>query len=211
MYDNNTLKPHTRQEENPRIRGFTLVEIMIVIVIILLLTQLGNIGGLFSSREKSKLESVAVQMVGVIDEEKTNALLGKTKNGDIVRKRSLKITLNTADAVKIDTAVNLAKDDESTSVSEKTKTWSLNNLEAQVYGCPGPSLITNATDLTLDFVDDTIRYTIPGVVTIPPTLVLLLTQNANAHEIHMDRRTGLVYERAGLGKGADGEWQISCN
>lgn len=212
MYDKNTLNPSARQVENPRIRGFTLVEIMIVIVIILLLTQLGNIGGLFSSREKSKLESIGVQMVGIIDEEKVNALLGKTKNGEIVRKRLLKITLDTAnDAIKIETSVNLAQADETTYVSEKTKTWSLNTLQGEIYGCPDTvnKLVTG--ELTVEFRDDEIGYSIPTMAAVPPVLILLLVQNDNAHEIHMDRRTGLVYERAGIGKDAAGKWQITCN
>ncbi len=60
---------------------------MIVIVIIVLMTQMGNIGSLFRSRERNKVEEVAVKIVAAIDEEKVNALLGKTLNGKIVRKR----------------------------------------------------------------------------------------------------------------------------
>jgi len=60
---------------------------MIVIVIIVLLTQLGNIGGLFRTRERNKVEEIAVKIVAAIDEEKVNALLGKTLDGKIVRKR----------------------------------------------------------------------------------------------------------------------------
>jgi hypothetical protein len=63
------------------------VEIMIVIVIIVLLTQLGNIGGLFRTRERNKVEEIAVKIVAAIDEEKVNALLVKTLDGKIVRKR----------------------------------------------------------------------------------------------------------------------------
>ncbi len=48
---------------------------MIVIVIILMLSQLGNIGGLFRNRERSKVEEIAVKIVATIDEEKINALL----------------------------------------------------------------------------------------------------------------------------------------
>jgi hypothetical protein len=51
---------------------------MIVIVIIILLTQIGNVSSLFQQKEKSQLEQMAVQALSMIDEEKTNALLGKT-------------------------------------------------------------------------------------------------------------------------------------
>lgn len=48
---------------------------------------MGNIGGLFRSRERNKVEEIAVKVVAAIDEEKVNALLGKTLDGKIVRKR----------------------------------------------------------------------------------------------------------------------------
>lgn len=75
MYANNKPKTHFGQAKKPRTSGFTLVEIMIVILIIVMLTQLGNVGGLFRNRERSKVEEIAVKIVGTIDEEKINALL----------------------------------------------------------------------------------------------------------------------------------------
>lgn len=75
MYTNNTRKTYFGQAKKTRTDGFTLVEIMIVIVIIVMLTQLGNIGSLFQNRERSKVEEIAVKIVGAIDEEKVNALL----------------------------------------------------------------------------------------------------------------------------------------
>ena len=91
MYPKNTPKTCFEQAKKPRTSGFTLVEIMIVIVIILMLTQLGNIGGLFRNRERSKVEEIAVKIVATLDEEKINALLGKTQDGKIVRKRMTEI------------------------------------------------------------------------------------------------------------------------
>ena len=53
---------------------------MIVILIIIMLTQLGSMGALFREKERSQTEEIAVQILGRIDEEKINALLGKTEN-----------------------------------------------------------------------------------------------------------------------------------
>jgi len=40
-----------------------------------MLTQLGNFTSLFRNKEKSQVEEIAVQVLSMIDEEKTNALL----------------------------------------------------------------------------------------------------------------------------------------
>ncbi len=60
--------------------GFTLVEIMIVVLIIVILSQAGNIMSLFSSQENGELEGISVSVLNSIDEVKTDALLGKTAN-----------------------------------------------------------------------------------------------------------------------------------
>jgi len=80
------------QEIHQKNRGFTLVEIMIVIVIIIMLTQISSIGGLFHTKERNKVEEIAIKMVATLDEEKLNALLGKTENKKIVRKRLVEIS-----------------------------------------------------------------------------------------------------------------------
>jgi prepilin-type N-terminal cleavage/methylation domain-containing protein len=59
------------QTKKHTISGFTLVEIMIAIVIIILLSQL--------AKEKSQVEEISVNVINVIDEVKTHALLGKTE------------------------------------------------------------------------------------------------------------------------------------
>jgi len=80
------------QEIHQKNRGFTLVEIMIVIVIIIMLTQISNIGGFFRAKERNKVEEIAIKMVATLDEEKLHALLGKTENKKIVRKRLVEIS-----------------------------------------------------------------------------------------------------------------------
>ncbi len=78
MYKYSTTLPKSKQVKGTASAGFTLVEIMIVILIILLLSQVGNLSSLFEQREKSQVEQIAVQILSMIDEEKTSALLGKT-------------------------------------------------------------------------------------------------------------------------------------
>jgi len=75
MYPKITPNSYIEQGKKSRTGGFTLVEIMIVIVIIVMLTQLGNVGSLFRNRERSKVEQIAVKIVATIDEQKINALL----------------------------------------------------------------------------------------------------------------------------------------
>jgi prepilin-type N-terminal cleavage/methylation domain-containing protein len=75
MYSKITPKTYFEQEKKSRTGGFTLVEIMIVIVIMVMLTQLGNVGSLFRNRERSKVEQIAVKIIATIDEQKINALL----------------------------------------------------------------------------------------------------------------------------------------
>jgi len=127
MYTNNTAKTWFGQGKKRIRSGFTLVEIMIVIVIIIMLSQLGNIGGLFRNRERSKVEEIAVKIVATIDEEKINALLGKTENGKIVRKRMTEISLKNENSIEIVSQSNLAENEETIydATTKKTKIWSL--------------------------------------------------------------------------------------
>lgn len=94
--------------------GFTLVEIIIVIVIIGILVSLGNYTGILSFRERARVEEVTVELLGLIDEAKTDALLGKTDGSDhdIVRKSGIKIDTSTSNEIQFFEGVNLAKDGE---------------------------------------------------------------------------------------------------
>ncbi len=105
--------------------GFTLVEIMIAIVIIVLLSQTGNVLSLFQSRQKSELEGITVGILNAIDEEKTHALLGKTKDKEIVRKRKLSIA-SSGNALNYEIGINKAKEAENAAfVVESTRTVQL--------------------------------------------------------------------------------------
>ncbi len=103
---------------------------MIVILIIIMLTQLGSIGSLFRQKERSQTEEITVQILGKVDEEKVNALLGKTENGDIVRKRKITLSVdNTNHEIKGISHVNLAKSTDDTYESDTwEKTWQLPEL-----------------------------------------------------------------------------------
>ncbi|MBP6921109.1 prepilin-type N-terminal cleavage/methylation domain-containing protein [Candidatus Gracilibacteria bacterium] len=215
MYGNTTPKIPIRKEKKTRSSGFTLVEIMIVIVIIVLMTQMGNIGSLFRSRERNKVEEVAVKIVAAIDEEKVNALLGKTLNGKIVRKRLIDLDFgNEKNTIKLTTEVNLAETEENTyeTSSSITKSWSLAGLDFGAYQCPEATEIEDMNKIQIEFRDDSIRF-IPENPSseVSDHFVLLLKNTNTAHEIHIDRRTGLTYERSSSTKNNDGTWQINCN
>lgn len=112
---------------------------MIVILIIIMLTQLGNLSSLFRYKEKGQVEEIATQLLGIIDEEKTNALLGRTQKSNasgsekwqIVRKRALSISIGKTDhTLSSLSQVNLAEKEEDIYEPEKiSKTWTLPGLD----------------------------------------------------------------------------------
>jgi prepilin-type N-terminal cleavage/methylation domain-containing protein len=228
MYPYTTPIPGTRQLKTNKDSGFTLVEIMIVILIILLMTQIGNLWSLFRQKEKSQLEEIAVQILGRVDEEKTNALLGKTykktaswkDSWAIVRKRSMSLGIdNDAWDISFISKVNLAESKETwPDIFEPesiTKTWHLQGLKGSWYECRGNlgENIQNAwrnVDTTyINFIQDAIFFgvgEIENLISIDaPHIVLKLSIN-NAHqEIHIDKRTWLTYARVGFTDG------VLCN
>jgi len=170
---------------------------MIVIVIIVLLTQMGNIGGLFRSRERNKVEEIAVKIVAAIDESKIDTLLGKTVEGKIVRKRTANITLDNAqNTIEFSSMVNLAEEEEDKFDDETKieKSWTLAGMESFFYECPSNNEPLTLTDIGITFQDDTITFSSTTSPAVPNNIVLLLTHINTAHEIHIDRRTGLTYE-----------------
>ena len=133
------IQTHTHKKN-----GFTLVEIMIVILIIILLTQFGNITSLFRQRDRGQLEDVAVQMLGVIDTEKLDALLGKTyktptNNSAIVRKRAIDIAINDDASITLSSKINLAEKPETTyETPTLVKSWNIPGLTETWYSCIPP-------------------------------------------------------------------------
>lgn len=140
-----------------------------------------------------------MKIVAAIDTEKVYALLGKTEEGKIVRKRLVNITLkNTENIIEVSSKINLAESDEATYSEENGKSWSLIDLETFVYECPSTGTPLPLTDIGIEFIDDTIMFTSTAAPSgVPNHIVLLLTHLNTAHEIHIDRRTGLTYEIKG--------------
>lgn len=175
---------------------------MVVIVIISLLTLVGNYASLALRREKSRIEELTVELEGLIDREKTDALLGKTEGGEIVRKRKVEIDFDVPNEKIIYQAfVNLAKNigDDENWETPKTKSWMYPELKMELYECPYTTWDPVNIDLplTLELTGDTMKVLAPA--NRNPHLVLQISRNETAYrEIHIDRRTGMMYERAGL-------------
>ena len=185
-----------QQTKKHTISGFTLVEIMIAIVIIILLSQLGNMSSLFQAKEKSQVEEISVNVINVIDEVKTHALLGKTEEGHIVRKRKIKITLSD-NAIAYQSAFNLAEKDEGTFTILNDKSWFLQELGSSFYECRNNvATKLSGTELNIFFENEKIQFQDGANVDMPVQhIVIFLERKSGTREIHIDRRTGLTYER----------------
>lgn len=194
---------------------------MIVILIILLLSQVGNLSSLFEQREKSQVEQIAVQILSMIDEEKTSALLGKThqkiewwnERYAIVRKRNIKIdTNNEEESIELTSKVNLAESPEKgTDIFEPetlAKTWTIPWLQAAWYDCSGQEWqkLENSgipiESLHINFIHDEIEFetgdTPTNITALNiPRVVLKISGNTSHQEIHIEKRTGLTYTRPG--------------
>jgi type II secretory pathway pseudopilin PulG len=219
MYQYNTPIPSSEQAKKTKLSWFTLVEIMIVILIIMMLSQLGNISSLFRHREKSQVEEIAVQLLGMIDEEKTNALLGKTQKKwstlgmetwEIVRKRSVSVTIdNDNNNISFSSQVNLASKGEDEYEPETiTKTWNLAELQWSWYECSGgnegikiQNAGTDTDNVHVEFTGDSLKFSSGNGTTQTPLtalhVVLKLSRNTANRELHIDRRTWLTYTRVG--------------
>jgi prepilin-type N-terminal cleavage/methylation domain-containing protein len=146
------------QTKKHTISGFTLVEIMIAIVIIILLSQLGNMSSLFQSKEKSQVEEISVNVINVIDEVKTHALLGKTEDSKIVRKRRIKISLS-GNTISYASSYNLAENPEDTYTDLTSKDWFLQELNGALYECIGDTATKlPGTEINMLFEDENIKF-----------------------------------------------------
>ena len=175
---------------------------MVVILIIALILWLGGFGGLLSRRENTRIEEVAVNIIGLIDQEKVDTLLGKTEWGEIVRKRKIEISFGTANTIEYKNFADLASQTEGSFNSGtplSTKTWTLPVLTTKLFKCAdwSPSateVILSPTSLTLILQWDTLKIDAP-TVTEPHVILQLSHDTSNYREVHIDRRTGVTYER----------------
>ncbi|MCB9807370.1 hypothetical protein H6768_05890 [Candidatus Peribacteria bacterium] len=138
-----------------------------------------------------------MKIVAALDEQKVDSLLGKTLNGNIVRKRLTTIELkNDEYKISMTTEANLANSEESIydTNSKTTKSWSLNGMESFFYECPTNNTPLPLTDLEIYFREDALEFESKTSANVPNHIVLLLTHINTAHEIHVDKRTGLTYE-----------------
>ncbi len=169
---------------------------MIAIVIIILLSQLGNMSSLFQAKEKSQVEEISVNVINVIDEVKTHALLGKTEEWHIVRKRKIKISLS-PNTIAYQSAFNLAEKDEDTFTILNDKSWFLQELGSSFYECHN-NIATKlpGTELNIFFENENMQFQDGANVDMPfQHIVIFLERKSGTREIHIDRRTGLTYER----------------
>lgn len=92
--------------------------------------------------------------------------------------------------------MNFADTDETTYDvdSERKKSWSLPELETYVYSCPSTNSALDIDTLTINFANENIVFESSPTSVAPNHIVFLLTHVNTAHEIHIDRRTGLTYE-----------------
>jgi len=189
------------QTEYKKNAGFTLVEIMVVILIISILLLVGNYWDINQRREKARLEELAVEIISMIDQEKVDTLLGKTENGEIVRKREVEIVFNTLDpSIQYTSNIYLAKDDPATWVDWTTKNWTYPLLAMKIYNCDTSPSATDIgeTTLTAELTGDTMSFADINTASIKH-IVLQLSRLGSYREIHIDRRTGVTYEREGTG------------
>lgn len=203
-----TLFIMDNQFKNNKYSGFTLVEMMVVILIIAILLWLGSYWGLFTRRENARIEELAVNLVGLIDIEKTNTLLGKTEWGAIVRKRMITLAMNNTDgSITYNSYADLAEDAEDSYFSAPaniiktslvTKTWTLKTMQTKIFKCTNttPTELAGETDLDIVMTGDAMAIILPAD-TEPHLILQIARSNLAYREIHIDRRTGLTYERAG--------------
>lgn len=192
---------------------------MVVILIISILIVLGNFWDISQRREKARMEELAVQLTALIDQEKTYSLLGKTEWGAIVRKRKIELSF-TSNILTYKSFADLAEDNEGTYCSFPATcndaimpwwTWTNTPLSTKVWQFFEPSLTMaiydcdttnppNATlwdSVTIELTGDTMSFA--NTLASKKHLVIMVHRNIGYREIHIDRRTGVTYEKEGTG------------
>lgn len=200
------LSYQSKREKNA---GFTLVEIMVVILIFSILLLLGNYGNITQRREKGRLEELTVELTTLIDQQKVDTLLGKTEWGEIVRKRKTEIDF-TLPNLTYKSYADLAKDPEGSYFSYPTntvetplidKTWSPALLGATLWNCDTGSPASISLPLTTELQWDTMSFLNTNEAI--KHIVIQLSRQGSYREIHIDRRTGMTFER-------ESEINVSC-
>ncbi len=189
---------------------------MVVILIISILIVLGNFWDISQRREKARMEELAVQLTALIDQEKTYSLLGKTEWGAIVRKRKIELSF-TSNILTYKSFADLAEDNEGTYCSFPAtcndtvtpwSTWTNTPLSTKVWQFFEPSLtasLWNCDDTTASWVNLPLTIELTGDSmsfsshTSIKHLVIMIYRDIGYREIHIDRRTGVTYEKEGTG------------
>ncbi len=139
---------------------------------------------------------MAVQLISMIDHEKTSALLGKTESSwNIVRKRRIKIDFTSPDLLYT-FDVNLAKNAEDVWEPGTTKAWNYNSLSMQLWNCDVTPTGNVWTFLTMILRGDTMSFD-DALTSDVKHIVIQVSRLSSYREIHIDRRTGVTYEREG--------------
>lgn len=186
---------------------------MVVILIMSILIALGNYWVFTQRREKARIEELAVQLTAMIDQEKTNSLLWKTEWWNIVRKREITLDF-LGDTLTYKSYADLAEDTEwsycwvswngtncptTPPPPLTTKSWQFfdPSLSMVIYDCDGinPPTISRGTSLTTEFTGDTMSFS--GSLGTYKHLVISVSRDSIYWEIHIDKRTGVTYEREG--------------
>ncbi len=193
---------------------------MVVILIISILVALGNYGDFSQRREKARLEELAVQLTALIDQEKTNTLLGKTESNAIVRKRKVAISSTAGtdgiNELSFKSYADLAEDPEDSYCSFSSSncdpgppilnSWNNTPITTKSWKFYDPTLVTTIHNCDTDSpIPSPIQIVMQGDTMIfqdssnnPITanhIILHLSRLTDYREIHIDKRTGLTFER----------------
>lgn len=188
---------------------------MVVILIFSILLLLGNYGNITQRREKARIEELAVEIITLIDQQKVDTLLGKTESSEIVRKRKIVVDFISPN-LTYNSYADLVEDMEWTycgvapgctdiitpwwpwtDTPLTTKSWAPLGLGVSLWDCDsGTPVSTTTLPLTIELQWDTMSFL--GANTTIKHIVIQLSRQGSYREIHIDRRTGVTYEREGV-------------